>query len=563
MYFVYAIDASGCRQLVDSTYITHPEEFVIDLVVDEDAFICANDLAGIVDIITVSGGTGDPVYQVYRDGVLVRNWTSNASHVVEAGHTYKVIAKDENDCTAEVEKYIESPEPITFDVIRTSCYGDEFASARIEVQGEADRQFRVIYVETENDIPVASDTTEWFTSEININTFVYDGENADDVHYEMIVEDNFGCKSEIGVFTFDPVQTQLTLTTEVDGNMITASAIGGKVNSSSDYEFAIETVDYTGSMDSMMWSNETMFTVDSFATWVVYVRDLNRCWTTDTIESIGFSTMTVAQVQGDGDVSPVENTIVGVTGTVTAVVEGEGFFMQDANGAGNGIWVEYATTGDVTIDAGVQVVGTVAEVESVTTILADEVTDAAAPVVVVADTLASPSAAIDEMYESVLVIVEGAWGTEANEEGQWEIYYETNDSVMVNDWIYAYTPTAGNVYHVTGVVNGKADAYMLEPRMESDIVDVTATTPVDPEIELVEFTVYPNPFDYSRNVQIKGNEDNKLTRVVVSNIAGQRVIDIEYPGQEIRGTRNLVSGVYVVSMFTEDGLVKTERMIKR
>lgn len=266
----------------------------------------------------------------------------------------------------------------------------------------------------------------------------------------------------------------------------------------------------------------------------------------------------IATVQGEGDESAHVGTTLQVEGTITAVASGEGFFMQDANGAGNGIWVEYTDVASLSIGDGVHVVGTVAEVESVTTILADEVTEAAAPVEVVADTLASPSAAIDEMYESVLVVVKGAWAAEANEDGQWEIYYETSDSVMVNDWIYLYTPTAGNVYHVTGVVNGKADAYMLEPRMESDIVDVTTTTDVNPEIELVEFKVYPNPF----NDHIKIDNNDKLTRVVISNIAGQRVIDLEYPSHEIR-TARLVSGVYVISMFTEDGLAKTERIIKR
>jgi hypothetical protein len=39
-------------------------------------------------------------------------------------------------------------------------------------------------------------------------------------------------------------------------------------------------------------------------------------------------------------------------------------------------------------------------------------------------------------------------------------------------------------------------------------------------------------------------------------------MDVEYPSYEIR-TANLVSGVYVVSMFTEDGLAKTERIVKR
>jgi len=128
--------------------------------------------------------------------------------------------------------------------------------------------------------------------------------------------------------------------------------------------------------------------------------------------------------------------------------------------------------------------------------------------------------------------------------------------VLVNDWMYAYKPVKGQYYTVTGVVNGRLDAFKIEPRMVSDIIDLK-TTDIAPVVT-VEFKVYPNPFN--DHIIIENND--KLTRLVVSNIAGQRVIDVEYPGNEIR-TANLVSGVYVISLFTEDGIAKTERMIKR
>jgi len=82
-------------------------------------------------------------------------------------------------------------------------------------------------------------------------------------------------------------------------------------------------------------------------------------------------------------------------------------------------------------------------------------------------------------------------------------------------------------------------------------------TSVDPDLANT-FKVYPNPF----NDHITIDNNDKLTRVVVVNIAGQRVIDIEYPNREIR-TANLVSGVYVISLYTEDGIAKSERIIKR
>jgi hypothetical protein len=84
-------------------------------------------------------------------------------------------------------------------------------------------------------------------------------------------------------------------------------------------------------------------------------------------------------------------------------------------------------------------------------------------------------------------------------------------------------------------------------------------TPTEPEIELVDFNMYPNPF--TDHITIENND--KVARLIMVNIAGQRVMDVEYPSREI-STGNLVSGVYVISLITEDGQrAKTERMIKR
>ncbi len=142
------------------------------------------------------------------------------------------------------------------------------------------------------------------------------------------------------------------------------------------------------------------------------------------------------------------------------------------------------------------------------------------------------------------------------------------DGSVVTVSNYDTTGTGGLKFDTTYVVNVTAGAFESETGMawEGITDDTTWTfTPVlftdidDPFAEeTVEFTAYPNPFDTEINI----DNSDKLTRVIVTNIAGQRVLDIEYPDSVIR-TGNLVSGVYVISMFTEDGLVKTETMIKR
>jgi hypothetical protein len=181
------------------------------------------------------------------------------------------------------------------------------------------------------------------------------------------------------------------------------------------------------------------------------------------------------------------------------------------------------------------------------------------PVVAVTPIMvANPSDIKAEKYESVLVKVDGARATAQDAgNGEWTIYYQQSNNTIVNDWLYnKAVVVVDHYYDVTGVVSGRLDNFKLEPRIESDVKDITITK-VDPELANT-FKVYPNPF----NDGIMLDNNDKVTRVVINNIAGQRVIDIEYPNREIR-TANLVSGIYVISIYTENGIAKTERMIKR
>jgi hypothetical protein len=271
-------------------------------------------------------------------------------------------------------------------------------------------------------------------------------------------------------------------------------------------------------------------------------------------------TPTIAEVQGTGDKSPLLDKMVQIDGTVSGVAPGEGFFIQDANAAWSGIWVEYskATYEGLQIGNGVSLIGEVAEVANVTSIVADSVAFVPPVLVLAPVMLANPSDLKAEKYESVLVKVDGARASApAAGTGEWTIYYLTSNSALVNDWLYYTVVVKDHYYDVAGIVNGRLDNYKLEPRIEPDVKDITVLTGINP-VQGNEFKVYPNPF----NDQITIDNFDKLTRVVISNVAGQKVIDIEYPTREIR-TANLVSGIYVISLYTENGIAKTERMIKR
>jgi hypothetical protein len=301
---------------------------------------------------------------------------------------------------------------------------------------------------------------------------------------------------------------------------------------------------------------DTMLTVGEHTMMYDYM-GCERTLNVSVVEEI--RTPTIAEIQGEADESPLKGLMVKVVATITAVAPDEGFFMQDANEAWSGIWVEFsdATYEGLQIGNGVTVIGTVAEVADVTS-LVDVQMSFTPPMVDIMPIMISSSEIEAEMYESVLVKFDGARATAADAgNGEWNIYYVEGQNITVNDWLYKEAnPVADHFYDVIGVVNGRLDNYKLEPRIETDVKDLTLTV-IDPELANA-FKVYPNPF----NDRITIDNSEKLTRVVISNIAGQRVIDIEYPTREIR-TANLVSGIYLISLYTESGVAKTERMIKR
>ncbi|WP_372948328.1 T9SS type A sorting domain-containing protein [Mariniphaga sp.] len=605
---VTVTDDNGCISAIDTIFVDQPDELTVSLEI-VDGTTCFGAVDGVIEAIA-EGGTGDYEYQLWKNGVIHTPWQNlGSSFLVEVGNTFTVQVRDENDCEALDTIYLETPLEVEFTVNDLSCANLDYAKVRINATGTPDRSFMVYYKQFEDDDFTTGDDeytayNGWFDESITIeDLFEFDAEFIGDRHYAIYVEDSEGCVSAIDTFTFDYIQSEVVAdieileTTEcsetftvtvsggvgpymvmVDDSVMTemtftlprgtyniigmdshecgtveiVEVVGDYVTRDTIVEtyinYETEFVDTEAGVDTML--AEGMHT---------FVYMFGECERTLNVEVVAVPMpLTIAEIQGEGAQTavPAEDVVV-VTGTVTGVSAGEGFFMQDANAAWSGIWVEYADASDLEIGDGVEVVGSVTEVATVTTLTAAEVTMIDAPLVVEAIVADSPSDAENEMWESVLVTVEGGRARPADEgNGEWSVYYEPTDDVIVNDWLYAFEPTDSTFYHVTGIVNTRLEAFKLEPRMESDIVDLGATPA--PIISGVEFKVYPNPF----NDRITIENHSKLTRVLITNIAGQRVIDLEYPTREIR-TANLVSGVYVVSMFTEDGLAKTERIVKR
>ena len=607
-FMVTVTDSIGCESVVRKIMVKQPVALTVTLQESPDNYSCFGAVEGWIEA-TAMGGNGSYEYQLLKNDVVHTPWQSIASaFLVQVGNKFTVQVRDAKGCVAEDTLWMPTPLKVEYTYEDLTCADDAKAKVKINVSGTPGREFRVWYREVEQDVPTSTVLVAyngWFSESIIVEgVFIFDNELFVDHHYEVVVEDDHGCFSVVDTLTFDRVQTAVTLnvvtvaTTEctqeveisfsggvspyvvmlndsVVTEMTHTLARGINVIKVMDAHMCVaeQTLDVVGMYvtrdttintyidEETIYADVESGVTDTLAVGTYeYVYMYGDCERTLNVTVVEVPRpYTIAEVQGDSIATPIKGKIAQITGTVTGISAGEGFFVQDAVAAWSGIWVEYSGVDTLGIEVGdgVVVVGVVDEIADVTTIMATEVMEAEGTIAITPIKV-TPTEAEAEKYESVLVKVFGARATSADAgSGEWTIYYQTTDNVIVNDWLYAYTPVDSNYYDVTGIVNGRLDAFKLEPRMASDIVDITATTPVNPNYGIA-FKVYPNPF--SDKITIDNNE--KLTRVVISNIAGQRVIDIEYPNREIR-TANLVSGIYVISLYTENGIAKTERMIKR
>jgi len=89
--------------------------------------------------------------------------------------------------------------------------------------------------------------------------------------------------------------------------------------------------------------------------------------------------------------------------------------------------------------------------------------------------------------------------------------------------------------------------------------NVFATLVPSAENSSLEFKVYPNPFVDFVNV----DNASQLSKVVVTNIAGQVVKEVITPADRIQ-LNELRSGIYFMSLYNTDNvIVKTAKIVKR
>ncbi len=163
----------------------------------------------------------------------------------------------------------------------------------------------------------------------------------------------------------------------------------------------------------------------------------------------------------------------------------------------------------------------------------------------------SDNSAVDSLNVDSLVYLRHN-GTDLEHES----YFDSDKNVITI--VPVIELMAGNVY-TFGFTDGFNDAAGKSiPGKESTftLIDTLSTNVnITPE---VTFNIYPNPFES----YIRISNSDKISRVMITNITGQRVLDTTWPGSEIN-TSHLVSGVYIISLIEDKKIVKTSRIIKK
>lgn len=254
--------------------------------------------------------------------------------------------------------------------------------------------------------------------------------------------------------------------------------------------------------------------------------------------------------------SPHNTEFVETSGVVTAV-QFNGYYIQDGNGAWNGIFVlDYVNV--PTIGDNITISGVVEEYFNYTEIKNPSVytVNSSGNALPTATTL-STMAANDEQYEGVLVKVNNATcntDTTGSGVGQW-IVNDGSGDLIVDDKMYVYGPTQTFIYNITGVMDYSFGDFKLLPR---DANDVVISTSIE-EVENIKVSVYPNPA--STFIAFELSDDN--FEVKMFDITGKVVKNVYSTKNRVNvSVAELDNGVYFYSLYTQKGnLIKTNKFV--
>jgi predicted extracellular nuclease len=204
------------------------------------------------------------------------------------------------------------------------------------------------------------------------------------------------------------------------------------------------------------------------------------------------NTVTIYNIQGQTDSSPMEGQIVITSGIVTADFA-SGYFLQDGSGAWNGIYVYGFGAGidvgdELTIQGEVDEYSGFTEIKNVSQTTVNSIGNTLPAAVIL-----STNNCNYEDYESVLVQTTGTCDSENPDApidwGEWSINDGTG-TIRIDDNGFLFEPVLGTNYQITGPTHYKNGAFKIEPRDAADII-IPSAQPDAPDnvgIEIISGT---------------------------------------------------------------------------
>lgn len=254
--------------------------------------------------------------------------------------------------------------------------------------------------------------------------------------------------------------------------------------------------------------------------------------------------------------SPLLSSVITTTGIVTATSSGA-YFLQDVEGAWNGVYV-YDSGHSPALGDNITITATVDEYYNLTELKTVSVYALNSSGNTLPDpSIVTPLEAEMEDYEGVLVKLQNVTCTNTNAgNGMWEVSDGAN-TVLIDDVIYAFTPTLNAHYDITGVCYYSYSERKVLPRYAAD---VTLASGMD-DNAISTLSIYPNP----ASSVITVNTNNNIDKVVISNLLGENLI-IHYTNASVSTDINistLPAGIYLIVVYNANGLVSTAKFSKQ
>ncbi len=180
------------------------------------------------------------------------------------------------------------------------------------------------------------------------------------------------------------------------------------------------------------------------------------------------SSYTIHDIQGEAEASPLLGQIVTTYGIVTGIAY-NGYYIQDGDGAWNGVWV-YDSSNSPAIGDAVTLTATVAEYSGLTelaTITSFNI-DSSGNTLPSATVITTDG--LTEGYEGVLVqVMDAVCVSDDSGNGQWQVDDGSGVLEVDDQMLFGFVRVAGNTYDITGIGNYSYSQYKIEPRDENDI----------------------------------------------------------------------------------------------